>query len=177
MMKNNSPKQVIFCTETDNSQIDDSYVKKLLEVYFDLSTSFKRSFVHMKGKTKYNDKSVVSQIDKKKIDYSKNNKVGKNFVVYVVDVDDYFTKYEDQQRLIEIQNYCDENGYYLVWFCKTIEEVLIGFKVDDNKKLKYAMKFAREANESTIKENDLKCNKICSKKSNFLEVLQEIIKQ
>ena len=80
----------------------------------------------MKGKTKYNDKSVKAQIDKKKIDYSKNNKVGKNFVVYVVDVDDYFTKYEDQQRLIEIQNYCDENGYYLVWFCKTIEEVLIG---------------------------------------------------
>ena len=83
MMKNNSPKQVIFCTETDNSQIDDSYVKKLLEVYFDLGTSFKRNFVHMKGKTKYNDKGVIAQIDKKKTDYSKNNKEGKNFVVYV----------------------------------------------------------------------------------------------
>ena len=59
----------------------------------------------------------------------------------------------------------------------TIEEVLIGFKVEDNKKLKYAMKFAREANETTIKENDLKCNKICNKKSNFLEVLEEIIRQ
>lgn len=66
MMKNNSPKQVIFCTETDNSQIDDSYVKKLLEVYFDFGTSLKRSFVHMKGKKKYNDKSVIAQIDKKK---------------------------------------------------------------------------------------------------------------
>ena len=85
MMKNNSTKQVIFCTETDNSQIDDSYVKKLLEVYFDFGTSLKRSFVHMKGKTKYNDKSVIAQIDKKKTDYSKNNKEGKNFVVYVVD--------------------------------------------------------------------------------------------
>ena len=45
MMKNNSPKQVVFCTETDNSQIDDSYVKKLLEVHFDLGTSFKTSSV------------------------------------------------------------------------------------------------------------------------------------
>lgn len=177
MMKNNSPKQVIFCTETDNSQIDDSYVKKLLEVYFDFGTSLKRSFVHMKGKTKYNDKSVIAQIDKKKTDYSKNNKEGKNFVIYVVDADDYLIKYEDQNRLIEIQEYCKEKGYYLVWFCRTIEEVLIGFKVEDNKKLKYAMKFAREANEATIKENDLKCNKICNKKSNFLEVLEEIIRQ
>lgn len=98
-------------------------------------------------------------------------------MIYVVDADDYLIKYEDQQRLIEIQEYCKEKGYYLAWFCRTIEEVLIGFKVEDNKKLKYAMKFAREANETTIKENDLKCNKICNKKSNFLEVLEEIIRQ
>ena len=42
MMNNDNLKQVIFCTETDSLQIDDSYVKRLLEVYFDLKTSFRK---------------------------------------------------------------------------------------------------------------------------------------
>ena len=64
MMNNDNLKQVIFCTETDSLQIDDSYVKRLLVVYFDLKTSLKITFIHMKGKTKYNDNGVINQIEK-----------------------------------------------------------------------------------------------------------------
>lgn len=62
------------------------------------------------------------------------------------DTGDYFIKFEDQQRFNDIQNFCDKNGYFLVWFCRTIEEVLIGKKVEDNKKIKFAMQFVRNAN-------------------------------
>lgn len=177
MMNNDNLKQVIFCTETDSLQIDDSYVKRLLEVYFDLKTSLKITFIHMKGKTKYNDNGVINQIEKKKKIYIQNNKLGKNYVVNVVDTDDYFIKFEDQQRFNDIQNFCDKNGYFLVWFCRTIEEVLIEKKVEDNKKLKFAMQFVRNANKETINEASLKSDKIIRNKSNFLNVLQNIIIQ
>ena len=169
MMNNDNLKQVIFCTETDSLQID-------LEVYFDLKTSLKITFIHMKGKTKYNDNGI-NQIEKKKKIYIQNNKLGKNYVVYVVDTDDYFIKFEDQQRFNDIQNFCDKNGYFLVWFCRTIEEVLIGKKAEDNKKLKFAMQFVRNANKETINEASLKSDKIIRNKSNFLNVLQNIIIQ
>ena len=62
-------------------------------------------------------------------------------MIYCFDCDDYDNKIDDRNFLEEAKKYCARAGYEFVWFCKDVEQVYIGRKVDDGKKKKEAAIF------------------------------------
>ena len=43
----------------------------------------------------------------------------------------------------DIENFCRQNGYKFVWFCRDIEEVFLHKTVDDSKKKEEVAKFKK----------------------------------
>ena len=88
----------------------------------------KLSPVYMDGKGKYKQKekevkSLISQ-------YSKVSKGNKSKVIYCLDCDECDSKSEDLTFLKTVKKYCDDRGYDFIWFCKDVEQVYIGKRVD-----------------------------------------------
>ena len=81
-----------------------------------------------KGKYKNKEKEISSLISQ----YASTSKTNQSKVIYVFDCDDYDTKQDDSQFLAGAQQYCNNKGYDFVWFCKDIERVMLGKKVDDS---------------------------------------------
>ena len=78
---------------------------------------------------------------------------------------------QDAKHMREAKQYCDRKGYDFVWFCKDVEQVYIGKRVDDSQKKKEAALFkARKligkVDPKRLLENDYH---ICS--SNIMSVL------
>lgn len=76
--------------------------------------------------------------------YSKTADLHKTETFYCVDLDRYDSDRNDSNFLKEIELYCREKGYHLIWFCRDIESVYIGKKVEDKKKEDTALRFARK---------------------------------
>ena len=91
-------KQLIFVVETDsNNQSDDRYIKKLINSRYDLSSNeIKTQYVHMGGKSHYDDSAVTSRINK----YVKGNKGGENHIIYCFDTDEIESQYKYKEEFI-----------------------------------------------------------------------------
>lgn len=144
-------KQLIFVVETTkNNQSDDRYIRKLINLRYDISNNeTKIQFIHMEGKSKYNDKSVVFKINKLK----KSNKGGENYIIYCFDTDQIDCNQDDIEKFSNEKEFCKSNNYLLVWFNYDIEFVLLGKNVESNKKKQESIKFFnnKEVNISTKK--------------------------
>ena len=95
----------------------------------------------MNGKGNYNKSSVVNKInsyikDSKKID---SNTVCS--VLYVFDKDNSDTSREDRIFNQNVLEYCNRNGYLLIWMNKNIEEVYWRQEIDHKQKVRMAGKF------------------------------------
>ena len=79
------------------------------------------------------------EISKNIAAYKAGGKGRQTKVIYCFDCDDYNTKQEDAFFLEKVRQYCAEQKYDFVWFCKDIERVYTGKKVNavDKKKKSY----------------------------------------
>ena len=132
-------KQLIFVVETSsNNQSDDRYLKKLINSRYDLSSNeIKLQFIHMDGKSYYNDKTVISKIKK----YIDENKGGENYITYCFDTDEIDSEYKYKEEFKKEKEYCDAKNYFIVWFNYDIEYVLLGKRVESNKKKQESIKY------------------------------------
>ena len=137
-------RQLIFVVETDSStQSDDRYLRKLMISRYDFSSNeIKSQFIHMGGKNKFSDKSIISQINK----YIKRNNDGDNFVIYCFDTDKIDCLYNYKKEFQEEKNFCDKYGYYMIWFNYDIEYVLLGKIIESNNKKHESMKYYTQKN-------------------------------
>ena len=85
-----------------------------------------------KGKFKNKEKEISSLTSQ----YAAGNKTNQTKVIFCFGCDDYDSKPEDAEFLVNAKRYCDEKGYDFIWFCKDIERVYLGKKVDDSQKKK-----------------------------------------
>lgn len=75
----------------------------------------------------------------------------------------------------EAQQYCREKDYHFVWFCKDIERVYIGKKVDDNQKKKESALFKEKNLITKVEESRLSGSSYRANTSNIMNILEHYL--
>lgn len=172
-------KQIIFVVETnEKKKTDDIYINKFIRSYYDLSNNdITIKFVHMCGKTNYKNKTVVTKINK----LINQNSKGENIVIYCFDTDRIDKEIDDLKFLKEVEEYCKNNLYDLIWFCYEIENVFLGKTISDENKVVEAVKYQRKEvsyDDKLIKNLSIDKNeKKTNNKSNIVLVLNKHLKK
>lgn len=136
--------QLLFCVEADNkSQTDAKYIQAILSRFYPIhSTHTKINYIYMSGKTNFEGRNVVSQIEAIK---SRFKKTGTTHVVYVVDTDRIDSNPVEKLFLEPMEAYCRLHDYHLITFCPTIEEVLLKKTIPSVGKVEAANRFLMNA--------------------------------
>lgn len=165
--------QFVFVVETNKKcQSDWMYIKDTIDYFYEYQhTQVKLSVVYMDGRGNYRKKQ--KDIQKLISQYQATSKRNQTKVIYCFDCDDFDTKTEDSDFLKKAKEYCKENGYEFVWFCRDIEQVYIGKQVDNNQKKKEAVTFKsgkliKKVNVDKLCETNYRLNR-----SNFMTVLDQ----
>ena len=163
--------QLIFVVETKKScKSDWIYIKDTIEHFYQYDPAHtKLSSVYMGGKGKYKnkEKEILSLISQ----YALGSKSNKSKVIYCFDCDDYDVKQEDSNFLKAVQQYCTDKKYDFVWFCKDIERVYLGKKVDDSQKKNEAENIKKNKLIRNADTNKLSVNNYVTNTSNIMRVL------
>ena len=173
--------QLIFVTETnDETESDDQYIFCLMKMYYGcyLKASNEElvlniNFIHMAGKTNYNQNRVLKLIRNKKNECT----YGESIVIYCADTDSVSN---DNNKLnSEITDFCSQNDFKLIFFSNEIEDIfdvpkLNGKKLDRVKYFgkNYPSKKSIDINNLKIEANDVAKRK---GRSNFMKVMDSLI--
>lgn len=165
--------QLIFAVETNKKCNSDwIYIKDTIEYFYSYEwTQVKFSVVYMDGKGNYNSKKKEKEIKSLTSQYSSTSNTNRSRVIYCFDCDDYDSKMDDLKFLEEAKKYCDEHEYDFVWFCKDVEQVYIGKKVDDSQKKKEAATFKAKKQINSIDSKKLLMKNYRNNTSNSMNVL------
>ena len=165
--------QLIFAVETNKKCNSDwIYIKDTIEYFYSYErTQVKFSVVYMDGKGNYNSKKKEKEIKSLTSQYSSTSNTNRSRVIYCFDCDDYDSKMDDLKFLEEAKKYCDEHEYDFVWFCKDVEQVYIGKKVDDSQKKKEAATFKSKKQINSIDSKKLLMKNYRNNTSNIMNVL------
>ena len=141
--------QMILCVETNKrADTDYIYISETIRHLYKKDKRITINKVYMGSKTKYKSKEVLRNIKQLTKDFT----IGETKVIYCIDTDAYETNIEHKKAFDDISRFCEENGYELIWFCHDIEDVYIGKKVSDSRKVPEAGEFRRK---NKIEEMDL----------------------
>lgn len=163
---------IIIVLETKNKDGSDYiYFKSILSRFYkERGTGISIKPVFMNGKGNYvNVESKIRELIKQ---YDGNYKV-----IYFFDIDNTNLKYDQKELNNDINEYCKSKNYEVIWYNKTIEDVLIG-EVVTKDKTKIANKFFSTNQINSINEEFLNVNKfelITSKKSNVKYILDKYL--
>lgn len=163
--------QLVFVVETKKQcKSDWMYIKETIEHFYGYErTQVKLTPVYMDGKGKYQKKKKEAESKVKQ--YSATSKANRSKVIYCFDCDEFDKKPEDLEFLNTAKCFCDKEGYEFVWFCKDVENVYLGKRIDDKQKKKEAENFKIKRLISKIDENNLSEEKYVTGKSNILRIL------
>ena len=164
--------QLVFKLETKNKEGSDYiYLKSILSRFYTIrGVGININYIFLNGKGNYN--KINNKINKYKNYYQ-----GQTQIIYLIDVDNKNIKYDQAQMNIEITNYCARYKYELIWFNRTIEEVLTGNIVENNK-TKIALGYFISDKVCDIEKNNLyisDINRINIKQSNNLYILDKYL--
>ena len=170
---------VIFVIETksDKENSDGVYLRETIEhLYkYDRSNTIVK-FVFMNGKGNYNKSSVVNKIDSYIEDSKAIDSDTVCSVLYVFDKDNSDTSQDDGNFNQSVEEFCNRNGYLLVWMNKNIEEAYWKQEVNRKQKVPMAGKFKTTNQISKIDVATLsvsKANRRCT--SNVLLELDKVL--
>ena len=165
--------QLIFVVEANNkSKTDWIYIKETIDRFYKYDVAhLKLSAVYMEGKNKYlvKEREVKSHISQ----YSGASASNITKVIYCFDCDDYDSNPVDKEFLEKTQEFCKANNYEYVWFCKDIERVYLGKKVEDGLKNREATKFKAKKLIDGVSESRLMGKAVSLNMSNILSVLDK----
>lgn len=129
-------------------------------------------FVYLGSKTNYNSRSVKKKIQ----DYTKH--ASESMVIYFLDTDKISIDPDAIKFNNEISAYCKNNNFYIVWFCKDIEDVFLHKDVANDQKKTEAMNFSKRPGLGKATHNSLSQeNPLARQKSNMLNVLDMFFKR
>ena len=163
--------QLIFVVDTNKKcKSDWIYIKDTIDRFYQYDqTQVKFSPVYMDGKGKYKNKekeisSLISQ-------YATGNKKNQSKVIFCFDCDDYDSKSEDADFLAAAKRYCTEKEYEFIWFCKDIECVYLGKKIDDRQKKTESATFKAKKLIDKVDESKLVVNNYRANTSNIMNII------
>lgn len=94
-------------------------------------------------------------------------------VIYCFDCDNFDTNAEDENFLKNAKQYCEENGYEFVWFCRDIEQVYIGKQVEKSQKRTEAATFKEKKLITNVNVDKLLKKNYCVSASNFMNIMDQ----
>ena len=165
--------QLIFVVEANKkSKTDWIYIKETIDRFYKYDVAhLKLSAVYMEGKNKYLSK--VKEVNLLISKYNGASSINVTKVIYCFDCDDYDSNPVDKEFLEKTQEFCKANNYEYAWFCKDIERVYLGEKVEDGLKNREATKFKAKKLIDGVSESRLNGKSISHNMSNILRVLDE----
>lgn len=165
--------QFVFVVETNKKcQSDWMYIKDTIEHFYTFDgTQVKLSTVYMDGRGNYKKKekdiqSLISQ-------YKASSKKNQSKVIYCFDCDNFDMNAEDENFLKNAKQYCEENGYEFVWFCRDIEQVYIGKQVEKSQKRTEAATFKAKKLITNMNADKLLKKNYCVSASNFMNIMDQ----
>ena len=162
-------KQILLCVETNKqARTDYIYIVATIKRFYNNDPKIIYRPIFLDSKTKYNAKDKVREINKAQKEY-----YGETKVIYFIDVDDYDISAETKTLYDNIETYCKEQGYDLVFFAKDVEDVYLGYQVSKGEKVKKAAEFTRKKLMETVKEQNLRSPIRKPHTSNILNVLDQ----
>lgn len=168
-------KQVILCVETNKkAKTDVGYIDAVIKRLYCVNSEIKLQYEYFNGKSRYKDSKFLKTV-KNDVKALKNEAL--STVVYFIDTDKFDSNPEDKKLNAQIQNFCDQNGYKLIWFCRDVEEVFLAKSVDDSKKKTEVAKFKRANNLGKATQEALSAKRMARGKSNMLAVLDQILER
>ena len=170
--------QLIICVETNKrNRSDYMYIKSTIDHFYHLDqANIKLSPIYMDGKGNYTSKKVKKEIETDIKQYHAASPNNKSVVIICLDCDDYDIKPEDERFISEARDYCKQNHFRFVWFCKDIERVFIGNKVSDSMKKKEAEIFLKKKKILQVNEQHLRALNYQNMRSNICCVLDDYLK-
>lgn len=163
---------IVIVLETKNKEGSDYlYFKSIMSRFYqERGTGISIKPVFMNGKGNYKKvepkiKNYINQYD------------GQHKVIYFFDIDSTDLKYDQKELNNKIREYCKSQEYEVVWFNKTVEDVLLG-DVITKEKTKIATDFFlnnKIINVDKNKLNIIKFEVITNKKSNVLFILDKYL--
>lgn len=164
--------QMIFCVETNKSAATDwVYINELLRHKYVISNNLKITPIFMGSKTKYAAKDVLKQIEKCIRQYT----FGESKVVYCIDTDDFERDYMQQKDFDNVNLFCAQRKFDMIWFCHDVEEVFQGRKISDSKKVHEAGMFRKNKNIENLQYKKLSSEKMVKGTSNILNILDKYL--
>lgn len=165
-------KQLIFCLETNKrANTDYIYIKAAMDYLYENNDHIKISPVYMGTKTKYRSGGVWKEINEKKKMFIH----GETKVIYFIDTDAFEKSIEHDKAFRDIQRFCEENDYDLIWFCHDVEEVFLGRKIPDDLKVREAGTYKRKKEIEKISPEKLSSETVQAYTSNFLCILDKYL--
>lgn len=163
-------KMLIICIESPLDKSDHIYIQTLLKRVYEIDSNVKLAFVSLDSKYNYNKPHIEKKI-KSLISQSSYNEYN---VIMCLDTDNSEQDVNDKIINDNIKRYCELKNINLVWFCRTIEEVIWKTKVHTSEKTAKAQSFARKRN--LVVDIDSLNNKILTKKkSNLLIIFDKFL--
>ena len=168
--------QLIIAVEgTKNTKTDELYINATIEHFDCFPHDWKISFVYMNGKSRFDDKAVQSKIQKLADSYGHHDKSRESmsFVAYAIDTDSGFESENLNRKIIQ---YCEERGYFLIYFAEDVENVFLGHSVSNGDKGREALMFYGKP---IFNKNNLKnvSFSYTHGKSNILSIFESINKE
>ena len=165
-------RQLIFCLETNKRpNTHYIYIKEAIDFLYQKSRQVNIIPVYMGTKTKYRSKDVLKEIGQKKKMFIH----GETKVIYFIDTDAFEKSIEHANDFRDIQQFCEENDYDLVWFCHDVEEVFLGRQIPDDLKVQAAGTYRGKGEIKKISSEKLSSETIQKNRSNLLCVLDKYL--
>ena len=163
--------QLLFVVEANKkSKTDWIYIKETIDRFYKYDVAhLKLSAVYMEGKNKYLSKEKEVNLLISQYSGASANNVTK--VIYCFDCDDYDSNPVDKEFLEKTQEFCKAKNYEYVRFCKDIERVYLGKKVEDGHKNSEATRFKANKLIDGVSKSRLNGKSISHNMSNILSVL------
>ena len=166
-------KQVILCVETNKkAKTDVGYIDAVIKKLYQIGTEIKLQYKYFNGKGGYNAPKLLKEI---KNDIAALKGTSSSEVIYCIDTDKYDSEAEVQKLNADIENFCHQNGYKFIWFCRDVEEVFLHKTVEGSKKKAEVAKFKSGNNLGKATKATLSVNSMAKKKSNMLLVLDQVL--
>lgn len=168
-------KQVILCVETNKqANIDVGYIDAVIKQLYKLGSEVKLQYKYFSGKGAYNSPKLLKEIKK---DIAALNGRSSAEVIYCIDTDKYDSDAEVQKLNTDIENFCRQNRYKFMWFCRDVEEVFLHKTVEDSKKKAEVARFKKENDLGKATAITLSARFMARQKSNILLVLDQVLER
>lgn len=166
--------QLVLCVEANRkAKTDNIYIKQTISRFYNIGNNVRLTFINMGGKSNFKAPDVKRQVKQ----YCQDYKIGATVVLYCIDLDNYETDAEQVSLNKGVTEFAQRNNHEIIWFCRDIEEVYLGRRVDKSEKTKLALEFARKGNIQFVEADKLEHGKESKGTSNILVVLDKYLKR